>query len=94
MVLLSLIWIGLGVLAGALALAARLRPAAWGRWGWLVLLGLGAGAALPGGWIGALLLGKLFGTPTALWVAVLAVFLAWLVERLRARARSRTQTSE
>jgi len=81
--LLSLLWLALGVAIGALALPARLRPASWGRQGWLMLLGLGALAALLGGWLGTLLLGKLFGTPAALWVAVLAVFLPWLVERLR-----------
>ena len=86
MILLSLIWLALGVIVGALALAARLRPASWGRRGWLLLLGVGALAALLGGWLGALLLGRLFGTPTALWVAILAVLLAWLVARLRAQA--------
>ena len=85
MLLLLLLWLALGILCGALALAARMRPAAWGRWGWLLLLGLGALAALLGGWLGTLLLSKLFGTPAALWVAVLAVALPWLVERLRAR---------
>ncbi|HEY7355736.1 MAG TPA: hypothetical protein VH590_04685 [Ktedonobacterales bacterium] len=85
MFVLSLIWLALGVLMAALALAARLRPAAWGSRGWLLLLGVGALAALLGGWIGTLLLGRLFGTPTALWVAILAVALPWLVERLRPR---------
>jgi hypothetical protein len=84
MFLLSLVWLALGLLAGGLALAARLRPASWGRWGWLMLLGLGALAALLGGWIGALVLSTLFGTPAALWVAIVAVFLPWLVQRLRA----------
>ncbi len=88
MFILSLIWLALGLIVGALALAARLRPAAWGRWGWLWLLGVGALAALLGGWLGMLLFSKLFGTPTALWVAILAVFLAWLVARLRARAQA------
>jgi hypothetical protein len=85
MFILSLIWLALGLLMGALALAARLRPAAWGRRGWLLLPGVGALAALLGGWLGTLLLSKLFGTSTALWVAILTVFLPWLVERLRAR---------
>lgn len=91
MFMLSLIWLALGVLMGVLALAARLRPASWGRQGWLLLLGVGALAALLGGWIGALLLGRLFGTPTALWVGILAVVLPWLVERLRARAQRARQ---
>lgn len=91
MFILSLIWLALGVLMAALALAARLCPAVWGRRGWLLLLGVGALAALLGGWMGALLLGRLFGTPTALWVAILAVVLPWLVERLRARAQRARQ---
>src|SRR5579885_78630 len=93
MFLLSLIWLALGLLMAALALGARLRPASWGRRGWLPLLGVGALAALFGGWLGTLLLGKLFGASTALWVAILAVVLPWLVERLRAiggRAQGRT----
>lgn len=88
MVLLSLIWLALGVVLGGLALAARLRPASWGRRAWLIVLGVGALAGLLGGWIGALLLGRLFGTPVALWVAVLAVFLPWLVERLRSSRKA------
>jgi len=87
MLLFSLIWLGLGLLVGALALAARLRPASWGRRGWLIVLGVGAGAALLGGWLGSWLFSKLFGTPTALWVAILAVFLAWLAPRLRAHPK-------
>ena len=88
MFILSLVWLALGLVVGALALAARLRPASWGRRGWLLLLGVGMLAALLGGWIGALLLSKLFGTPMALWVAVLAVCLCWLVERLRSRRKA------
>ncbi len=88
MFILSLVWVALGLVVGALALAARLRPASWGRRGWLLLLGVGMLAALLGGWIGALLLSKLFGTPMALWVAILAVFLCWLVERLRSRRKA------
>ena len=93
MLQLSLIWLALGIVAGALGLAARLRPAAWGRWGWLILLGVGALGGLVGGWLGSLLFSKLFGPPAALWVAVLAVFLPWLVERLRER-RKATAPSE
>jgi hypothetical protein len=94
MLLFSLIWLALGLVVGVLGLGARLRPVVWGRWGWLIVMGIGALAALLGGWLGALLLGKLFGTPAALWVAILAVFLPWLVERLRHRAQSRQQAGE
>lgn len=89
MLLLSLIWLLLGCMVAALALAARLRPGAFGRWGWLRLSGLGALAALLGGWMGTFLLGRLFGTLTALWVAILSVFLAWLVEHLRTSGSKR-----
>jgi uncharacterized membrane protein YeaQ/YmgE (transglycosylase-associated protein family) len=88
MFILSLVWLGLGLVIGALALAARLRPSSWGRRGWLLLLGVGMLGALLGGWLGALLLGKLFGTPMAVWVAILAVFVSWLVERLRSRRKA------
>jgi hypothetical protein len=75
MLILSLLWVALGLLIGALANAARLRPAAWGRAGWLRMLALGALAALLGGWLGTRVLGPLFATATALWIAVLAVAL-------------------
>lgn len=80
MLALSLIWLGVGFVVGALALGARLRPAAWGRYGWLAVLGIGAAAGLAGGWLGALLFGRFFGTATALWVSVLVVAATpWLV---------------
>jgi uncharacterized membrane protein YeaQ/YmgE (transglycosylase-associated protein family) len=85
MLLLSLFWLLLGLLIGALSLAARLRPAHWGRRGWLILLGVGALAALLGGWLGTLLYSRLFGTPTALWFAIFIIVLVCLVERLRRR---------
>ncbi len=70
---LSLIWVALGLLVGALGLGARLRPASWGPRGWVVMLALGASAALVGGWLGALVLGRFFGTMAALWIAVVVV---------------------
>jgi len=75
MLILSLIWVGLGMLIGALANAAKLRPAAWARGGWLGMLGLGALVALLGGWLGTWVLGALFATASALWIAVLGVAL-------------------
>jgi hypothetical protein len=81
-----LIWLGIGLLVGALGLAARLRPASWGRRGWLWMLGLGLLAAQIGGWLGLLLLGSLYATANALWVAVLLVAIGpWLIERWRQR---------
>ena len=88
MFILCLIWLGLGLLIGALALAARLRPASWGRRGWLWMLALGALAAQLGGWLGTLLMGRLYGTADALWVAVLLVVaVPLLAERWRIRRR-------
>ena len=84
MLILSLIWVVLGLLIGALANGAKLRPAVWGRRGWLAMLGLGALAALLGGWMGTWVLGSLFATATALWIAVLGVA---LVPRLLVFAR-------
>ena len=75
MLILSLLWVVLGLLIGALANAARLRPATWGRRGWLVMLGLGTLAALLGGWLGTWVFGALFATAMALWVAVVGVAL-------------------
>jgi hypothetical protein len=87
--LLSLCWIVLGLLIGALANAARLRPAAWVRRDWLALLGLGALVALLGGWLGAALLGFTFAWPTAIWCAVLGVtLLPRLIVWWRARRRA------
>ena len=84
---LSLIWAALGLLVGALGLGARLRPEAWGPRGRLIMLGLGCVAALAGGWLGALLLGRIFGTMAALWIAVVAVVAAPLITaRLRPAA--------
>jgi hypothetical protein len=75
MLILSLLWMLLGLLIGALANAAKLRPTAWVRGGRLGMLGLGALVALLGGWLGTWMLGTLFATATALWVAVLGVAL-------------------
>src|SRR5262245_28516195 len=83
MLALSLLWLLLGLIVGALGLGARLRPASWGPRGQLIMLGVGAGAGLLGGWLGALVLGRLYGMMTALWIAVLAVVAApWLSSRL------------
>ncbi len=86
---LVLTWALLGVLAGALALAARLKPAAWTRRGWLWLLALGLGASLLGGLLGFWLLGRLFSTAASLWTAVLVLCLPRLAGTLRARGASR-----
>jgi hypothetical protein len=78
MVLLSLIWLLLGIVIGLLAIGAKLRPASWQtlRWASLPVIGaIGAIAACAGGWLGDLLLGKFLATGMALWIAVLCVVL-------------------
>ena len=90
MLILSLFWLLIGLFIGALANAAKLRPVTWVRGGRLGMLGLGALAALIGGWLGTWLFGTLSATATAVWVAVLGVALlprlitkynAWLHSR-------------
>lgn len=83
-------WAALGILIGALALAARLKPADWGRRGWLWMLALGAGSALLGGLLGFWLLGRLFSTPSALWIAVLVSCVPGLYKRLARKYASNT----
>lgn len=91
MLILSLFWLLIGLLIGALAIAAKLRPRAWVRGGRLGMLGLGALVALLGGWLGTWLLGTLFATATAIWIAVLGVALlprliVWCYARLHSRS--------
>ncbi len=79
--LLIALWIVIGVLAGALANGAKVRPLAWGQRGWLYMLSIGVGSALLGGWVATLLLGPQFATVMALWVAVVgAVVFPWVAK--------------
>ena len=73
MLLLSLIWVVIGLLVGALACGAKLRPVFWGKRGWLVMLCIGMVSALLGGWLGVWLFGPQFATVAALWVGVVGV---------------------
>jgi uncharacterized membrane protein YeaQ/YmgE (transglycosylase-associated protein family) len=75
MLILSLLWLVIGLLIGALANVAKLRPRAWQHRGWLAMLGLGALSALIGGWLGTWILSALFATATAIWVAIVGVAL-------------------
>jgi hypothetical protein len=85
--LLALLWLLFGLAAGALANVARLGLAARGLagpYGTSATLGLGVIGAAVGGLLGWLIFGRFFATPTALWVAVLAVTAGpWLTVRLR-----------
>ena len=82
---LIILWAALGLIVGALALAARFTPANWGRFGWLWMLALGVAAALLGGLLGFWLPGRLFSAASALWIAVLVVCVPWLYGSLRRR---------
>jgi hypothetical protein len=73
MLLLSLFWLLVGLLIGILAIAAKLPSVAWVHNERLSMLSLGMLAALAGGWLGTWVFGLLFGTATAVWVAVVAV---------------------
>jgi hypothetical protein len=88
------IWLVEGALVGLLALGARLRPPAWGRRGRLATVGVGAGAALVGGLLGTLVLGRMYSPMVALWIAVVAVAAApWATawwQRRRGRADAPT----
>ncbi|HZC06811.1 MAG TPA: hypothetical protein VE338_14345 [Ktedonobacterales bacterium] len=83
MLLLALFWMGLGVCVGAMAVAARLTPPRWEGRRWLATPALGAGAALLGGWLGAMLLDHIFASFTALCVSVAAVGAAGMAGRTR-----------
>lgn len=83
MLALSLFWILLGVALGALVNGAQWGLRARGFAGWLATLstlGIGAAGALLVGWLGAIVFGRPFGTPAALWGGILAaVLLPWLL---------------
>lgn len=79
---LVLTWAILGIIIGALALGARLKPSAWGRAGRLWLLLLALGASLLGGLFGLWLFGRLFSAAVALWWAVVVVCVPILLSRI------------
>lgn len=88
--ILSFLWLLVGVLIGVLANAAKLRPA-WVRGGRVGMLGFGALLALLGGLVGTLLFGTLFATATAIWISVLGVaLLPWSLRWCKAWLRSRS----
>ena len=96
MLILSLFWLFIGLLIGALANAAKLQPVPWVRGGRLTLIGLGALLTLLGGWLGTWLLGPLFATATAIWIAVLGVailprLIIWCHARLQRPRRQGCQ---
>ena len=93
MLALSLLWLLLGLIIGALANAAKLRPAFWHRRGWLIILAIGALAALMGGWLGVLFVSKYFATGCAIWVAVLGAVVPKLISLLISARVQQADTS-
>ena len=81
MLALSLIWLALGALLGVAATWGRLTPPRWESRRWLAMPTLGAGAALLGGWLGALLLDHLFATLVAIWLCVATMNVVSLLAR-------------
>jgi hypothetical protein len=82
MLLLSLFWLLIGLLIGMLTIAAKLPSVAWVHNKRLSMPGIGALAALAGGWLGTWVFGSLFGTATAVWVAVVGTMVVpWLIKR-------------
>jgi hypothetical protein len=89
LLLLSLLWILLGVLLGALVNAAGWGLRARGFVNPVAMLSTlagGAAGALLFGWLGVLVLGRIFGTPAALCGGILAaVLVPWPLVTWRSR---------
>lgn len=85
MLLLSLFWFVLGIVLGGIASIAQLCPSLWKRGGWLYLMGISAVSATGAGWIGVLLFGRYFATPTALWIPISIIVVLWMVTKVRAK---------
>lgn len=84
MMLLSLVWLGLGLLIGLLACVARKSVMTSTQW--LFVMGVGAVVALVGGWLGVWLLGRYFSTPMALWLAIVG---SVMLSRIPFKAKNR-----
>lgn len=84
MLQLSLLLLLIGLFAGLVGIGTRFWPPKWGRRTWLILPLTGIVAALVGGWLSALVLGRVTAAPTALWISVLCVVIVSLVGRARA----------
>jgi hypothetical protein len=73
MLLLSLIWFGIGILLALMAYAARLQPLLWhssSKWSLFTYLIIGAVISLCSGWLGILLFGRLFSIATILCITI------------------------
>ena len=81
---LVLIWLCIGLLIGLLVCLACLHSASWSRRWWFILPGIASGAAICGGLLGIVFLGRYFCFATALWVAILVPVVAWNIVRMSA----------
>jgi hypothetical protein len=77
----------MGLLIGFMAYMAHLQPTLWSRSKGLDLFSyliMGAIVAFCSGWLGVLLLGRLFSIATALWITIAAVIiLPWIIVRVQ-----------
>lgn len=77
----------MGILIGLMAYLAHLQPTLWSRSKGLDLftfLMMGAILSFCSGWLGVLLLGRLFSIATALWITIAAVIiLPWIIVRVQ-----------
>lgn len=85
MVILSLIYFGMGALIGIIVYAARLLPDVWrSRLRWFSIVMMGAIVSLCSGWLGVLLFGRLFSVALALWVTIACVVVVpWGITRVQ-----------
>lgn len=83
MLLLSLIWLLLGLFIGLLAIAAKLWPVSWRTLRWISLPAIGAITSCAAGWLGVLIVGKFLATGMAIWIAVLCVILIPSIGNIR-----------
>ncbi len=87
MLLLSLIWSGIGLLIALMAYAARLQPMLWRgshKRNLFSLLIIGIIIAFGSGWLGVLLFGRLFSIATVLWLTIAGVIiLPWLIVHIQ-----------
>ena len=87
MLMLSFLWLVIGLVIGLICLAAHLQPQAWSRSSWPLLLIISGVSGYLGGWLGVWLFGRLFAPFAALWIAILA---SLLIPRLLVLLRQQT----
>jgi len=87
MLLLSLLWFGIGILIALMAYAARLQPVLWHnstKWDLFTYLIAGAIISLGSGWLGILLFGRLFSIATVFCFTIACfLMLPWAIARIQ-----------